>query len=289
MERKRKNISARVRWNVFQRDDFRCVYCGAAKKDGAVLVVDHGDPFSRGGADDESNYVTACKPCNDGKKAKIVIPAAADVGNHHGCVTRRGVAYKNQLHADWADAFRQACYEVKYLAMDDDLDGLFRIDACNGVDGLHQHDFDVFRVDFWCDFLDEGVGKVNVVIADNCDPGCFSVEDKRRIRNAAILGYREPTAIIIGSPWFYYAAVVNERYKGVPAGFKLNEHLADGGEFLSSGWYPDENWDFADPREDFGLRPNCFEGRGWHLTAGDIADELSDMGAIYGRGSQYGL
>lgn len=277
MERKRKNIPARVRWNVFQRDDFRCVYCGAARKDGAVLVVDHGDPFSRGGADDESNYVTACKPCNDGKKAKIVIPPAADAGGAQGYVTRRGVLYKNHLHADWADAFRQVCYSVKYLATSDEEETLRTVRCICGDASA----FSIFRPDFFCDFLSEDVGAVNVVIVENCDAGCLSDNDKKRIRDAAILGYEEPTAIIIGSPWYYWAAVVDERHKGHPAGFALNEQLDFGGHFWSSGWYPDENWDFADPREDFGLKPMSFDRRGWHMTAGE-ACELAEKEARHG-------
>lgn len=271
MERKRKNIPAGIRWNVFARDDFRCVYCGAARKDGAVLVVDHGDPFSKGGADDESNYVTACKPCNDGKKAKIVIPPAAEIANVPGCVIRRGVVYRNHLHADWADALRQVCYSVEYCAEYERPEAAKTVWCLNGLDGVREADSDYLIVDFVCDFLSEEVGGVNVVIAENCDRGCFSDEDKRRIRNAVILGYKEPTAIIIGSPWCYYAAVVNERYKGNPFGFKLDGYLNAGEEFRSAGWYPDEDWNFIDPREDFNLRPQCFDGRAWHMTVGEAA------------------
>lgn len=282
MERKRKNIPARIRWSVFLRDDFKCVYCGAARKDGAVLVVDHGDPFSKGGDDDESNFVTACKPCNDGKRAKVVLPPAADAVGTAGAVIRRGASYKSHLHADWADAFRQVCYEVKYLSASDGLEGLHRIDACNGVDGEYEAGYDFLQIDFQCDFLASDIGKVNVVIAENCDRGCFSGDDRRRIRNAVILGYREPTAIIIGSPWFCYAAVVNERYKGHPVGFTLNDRLERWYDFRSDGWYPDENWDFADPRDDFDLRPVSFCGLAWNATVAEVL-------AIEGKGVRYGI
>lgn len=266
MERKRKNIPAGVRWNVFQRDNFRCVYCGASRGDGAILVVDHGDPFSKGGADDESNFVTACKPCNDGKKAKIVIPPAAEIGAVSGCVVRRGAVYKNHLHADWADAFRQVCYAVEYHATSDEPDSLHCVHAIGG-----ENTFSILRTDFSCDFLSEQVGKVNVVIVEHCDAGCFSEEDKRRMRDTAILGYKEPTAIIIGSPWYYWAFVVNERYKGCPAGFSLDENLDFNDSFWSSEWYPDEDWSFQDPREVFGMRPRSFARRGWHMTVAEAA------------------
>ena len=275
MERKRKNIPAGVRWNVFQRDEFRCVYCGAAKKDGAVLVVDHGDPFSKGGADDESNYVTACKPCNDGKKAKIVIPPAAEVAGVPECVVRRGVAYRSHLHADWADALRQVCYSIEYWAASDEPETL------HTVYGPDENNFSILRPDFFCDFLSEEVGKVNVVIAENCDIGCFGDRDKKRIRDAAILGYREPTAIIIGSPWLYWAVVINNRHKGCPDGFALDDSLDFAGDVCLAGWYPDEGWDFADPREDFDLRPRSFAGRGWHMTVAE-AEQSVEMEVRHG-------
>jgi hypothetical protein len=289
MDRKRKNIPAGVRWNVFQRDEFRCVYCGWARKDGADLVVDHGDPFSKGGADDLSNYVTACKPCNDGKKAKIVIPPAAELDAATSGVTRRGVFYKNNLHADWGDALRLACTGVEYWATADDPHAIRTVMCRNGYDGINMPQFDCFHIDFKCDFISEVIGKINVVVVGNCDRGFFSEQDKGLIRNAAILGYEEPTAIIIGSPWYYWAAVVNDRYKGCPAGFALDDYLNPGARFWSAGWYPDENWDFSDPRDDFELKPACFTGRGWWLSIGDVAAEMDDMGEIYGRGSKHGL
>lgn len=279
MDRKRKNIPSGIRWNVFQRDNFRCVYCGATRSGGAELVIDHGDPFSRGGADDESNYVTACKPCNAGKRAKVVIPPAAEIGGCEGGVVRRGVVYKSHLHADWADALRQACFVVEYWATSDEPMTLRTVHKL--VDSVDGGGSSIIRPDFRCEFLSEEVGLVNVVIAENCDMGCFSEADKKRIRDAAILGYAEPTAIIIGSPWYYWAFVVDTRHKGCPAGFTLNEQLDFGEEFCASGWYPDETWDFADPRDDFGLRPRSLERRGWHMTVAEAAESI-DREVRYG-------
>jgi 5-methylcytosine-specific restriction endonuclease McrA len=48
---------------IFERDDFRCVYCG--KRFGAdELSVDHVEPRVRGGDQSSGNLVTACKGCN---------------------------------------------------------------------------------------------------------------------------------------------------------------------------------------------------------------------------------
>ncbi len=53
---------------VFQRDHFKCQYCGL---DGLhhfnnwlILTIDHVHPHARGGARSFGNLVTACQPCN---------------------------------------------------------------------------------------------------------------------------------------------------------------------------------------------------------------------------------
>ena len=62
----RKAIGKRLRFEVFKRDKFRCVYCGATPPD-AVLHIDHVVPVSDGGSNDPLNLVTACAGCNLGK------------------------------------------------------------------------------------------------------------------------------------------------------------------------------------------------------------------------------
>jgi hypothetical protein len=62
----RKSITKKTRFEVFKRDGFKCVYCGACAPE-AVLVVDHIDPVAKGGANEIVNYATACQPCNAGK------------------------------------------------------------------------------------------------------------------------------------------------------------------------------------------------------------------------------
>lgn len=58
---------AKIRFEVFKRDDFRCRYCGRSPSDGAVLEVDHVVPRKLGGENLVDNYVTSCKECNVGK------------------------------------------------------------------------------------------------------------------------------------------------------------------------------------------------------------------------------
>lgn len=56
-----------MRWQVFQRDGWKCVACGRTSHDGAILHVDHILPQSRGGSDTLDNYQTLCDTCNIGK------------------------------------------------------------------------------------------------------------------------------------------------------------------------------------------------------------------------------
>ena len=63
-------IRASIRWQVFERDDFRCVACGATALDGAILHVDHILPRSKGGTDTMENFQTLCQTCNIGKSNK---------------------------------------------------------------------------------------------------------------------------------------------------------------------------------------------------------------------------
>ena len=51
------------REQVFERDDYRCVYCGE-RFDVGDLTVDHVQPRMRGGDHSSGNLVTACCACN---------------------------------------------------------------------------------------------------------------------------------------------------------------------------------------------------------------------------------
>lgn len=56
-----------VRDRIFERDGYTCQYCGAL---GGHLHCDHAIPISRGGTNDLSNLVTACKRCNLSKHTR---------------------------------------------------------------------------------------------------------------------------------------------------------------------------------------------------------------------------
>jgi 5-methylcytosine-specific restriction endonuclease McrA len=61
-----RKVNATLRRKVFERDAYRCRYCG----DHRNLVLDHVEPFARGGACSLENLVTACRPCNVAKGAR---------------------------------------------------------------------------------------------------------------------------------------------------------------------------------------------------------------------------
>lgn len=63
----RVRVMPALRWQVFQRDDWRCVACGRDSAAGIILHVDHIIPRSRGGQDALANYQTLCHLCNIGK------------------------------------------------------------------------------------------------------------------------------------------------------------------------------------------------------------------------------
>lgn len=70
---RRKNISEIQSYQIFERDGFRCHYCGRSPHlDGIVLTIDHLIPLVRGGTNKEENIITACNYCNSAKTNKLL-------------------------------------------------------------------------------------------------------------------------------------------------------------------------------------------------------------------------
>lgn len=63
-------MSKRLRFKIFNRDGFACVYCGARPP--TILHIDHVIPVANGGPTVEDNLVTACADCNMGKATTLV-------------------------------------------------------------------------------------------------------------------------------------------------------------------------------------------------------------------------
>lgn len=68
---RRKSLGNKLRFEVLKRDGFTCQYCGAKAPD-VQLEVDHIFPVALGGKDEIDNLITACRNCNQGKKATML-------------------------------------------------------------------------------------------------------------------------------------------------------------------------------------------------------------------------
>lgn len=67
----RGEVSDSLRYDVMNRDKFRCVICGASADEGVRLHIDHIVPISKGGKSTPDNLRTLCERCNIGKSNKI--------------------------------------------------------------------------------------------------------------------------------------------------------------------------------------------------------------------------
>ena len=96
---------------LFARDRYRCQYCGRLQielRPRESLTRDHLIPLSRGGANDWTNVVTACSPCNT-KKANNL---PSEIGMHplHAPVEPHFV------HLSWA-VRRLTATQAKYIKL----------------------------------------------------------------------------------------------------------------------------------------------------------------------------
>jgi len=73
-----------LRWEVLERDNFTCQYCGQHAPN-VKLEVDHVIPVEDGGKDEKDNLKTSCYACNRGRSGLRIIK------------TRRGKPYKNHV------------------------------------------------------------------------------------------------------------------------------------------------------------------------------------------------
>jgi len=64
-------ISKKSRFEIFERDNFTCQYCGR-KSPIVILELDHIIPKSKDGSDEPTNLITSCRKCNQGKSTMIL-------------------------------------------------------------------------------------------------------------------------------------------------------------------------------------------------------------------------
>lgn len=93
-------VTPKVRFEVLKRDKFTCRYCGAKAPD-VVLHVDHIQPRSKGGTNDLMNLVTACKDCNNGKKARLLGDLSVSVANREAMEKAQEQAEQLRMMAQW--------------------------------------------------------------------------------------------------------------------------------------------------------------------------------------------
>jgi 5-methylcytosine-specific restriction endonuclease McrA len=60
----RQAIPAKIKKKIFERDHYRCRYCGSFQD----LIIEHVIPFVRTKDNSEENLVTACHKCNSKKQ-----------------------------------------------------------------------------------------------------------------------------------------------------------------------------------------------------------------------------
>ena len=68
----RSLLTPKLRYEILQRDGFRCAICGRGQEDGVKLHVDHIKPVSKGGRTTPDNLRTLCQDCNLGKSDSYV-------------------------------------------------------------------------------------------------------------------------------------------------------------------------------------------------------------------------
>jgi 5-methylcytosine-specific restriction endonuclease McrA len=60
-------MTPKLRFEILQRDNYRCRGCGASADDDVALHVDHIVAIANGGSTVRSNLHTLCAACNLGK------------------------------------------------------------------------------------------------------------------------------------------------------------------------------------------------------------------------------
>lgn len=258
MSSKRSSIPPSVRIKVLIRDGFRCVYCGATREQ-AKIEVDHVIPVASGGTNHIDNLVAACRECNIGKGASDVIDIMeSDVGVY---VREKTDAFGSVPAVALSDPMRESPAS-QWMPL---LREKWR-HVCSGGGPIRVgHDDDgnplgLFNATFICDGRDncdlgDAPCYMRVLVVPFRPVGGFSDYEKSQIKAAVISGYEVPTLIIMGTPAMFFAVLVNERYKGNPRGFVVDQFLEPCGEWGNWDWYPDEDNDFQDLREPFRRQP----------------------------------
>lgn len=139
----RKGISKKIRFDVFKRDGFVCMYCGAHPP-AVLLEVDHIHPVAEGGTNDADNLVTACENCNRGKGAGLLSTVPQSLADKAEMVAEREAqlaAYYEILQGA-KDRRDEEMWAIAQIYMDRwGLDAMLRTDLSSIAMFLKRLDF----------------------------------------------------------------------------------------------------------------------------------------------------
>lgn len=93
-------LSGWTRIRILERDRYTCVYCGRRPPE-VMLEVDHVVPRVLGGLSDGTNLVTACRECNNGKRAGLI--SLPDTVVLVPLLSKRAerIRYVHQIETEW--------------------------------------------------------------------------------------------------------------------------------------------------------------------------------------------
>lgn len=110
-----KETRQRSRYTIFERDDFKCVYCGRSSiEDGAKLQIDHVIPYSETKDNSIYNVVTACEECNMSKNIRTLSP---DV---YARIIERNIKLNKKISDKTAKLIEET-FDNMYLEMKEDI------------------------------------------------------------------------------------------------------------------------------------------------------------------------
>jgi hypothetical protein len=98
--KKKDTIPKKLRFEVFKRDSFTCIYCGRRPPE-VVLHADHRIPEAGGGETTILNLVTSCLDCNLGKGATPLDDHAFVAKHHDNAAEMQERREQLQMIADW--------------------------------------------------------------------------------------------------------------------------------------------------------------------------------------------
>lgn len=136
----RQRIPGKLRHQVFVRDNYRCVECGATNKE-TQLEIDHIIPVSKGGTNDINNLQTLCRECNRAKSATIWNQQNHHVFNNNSYLKNitakmrdeRDQANPKPMLEDLSDwSFRKLCHNLSITPLSKNTDNINRL--CRNYD-----------------------------------------------------------------------------------------------------------------------------------------------------------